>query len=91
MRPCSRTTIPSQSDILYTLLRDAGNGLTGLANAHTDFGRFKNQNLLHQMTFYKFLSDMDFDKNISDWSHDCTDHKDDFKRPKKTVKKSQIF
>ena len=45
-----------------------------------------------------FIMSTEFDKNISDWSHDCTDHKNgnDFfmslvKWPKITVKKSQIF
>ena len=45
-----------------------------------------------------FIMSTEFDKNISDWSHDCTDHKNgnDFfmslvKWPKIAVKKSQFF
>ena len=45
-----------------------------------------------------FIMSMEFDKNISDWSHDCTDHKNgnDFfmslvKWPKIAVKKAKIF
>ena len=48
---------------------------------------------------YKFfIMSMEFDKNISDWRHYCTDYKNDLdfflrlaKWPKIAVKKSQIF
>ena len=45
-----------------------------------------------------FIMSTEFDKNISDWRHDCTDYKNDLdfflrlvKWPKIAVKKSQIF
>ena len=45
-----------------------------------------------------FIMSMEFDKNISDWWHDCTDYKNDLdfflrlvKWPKKAVKKRYIF
>ena len=45
-----------------------------------------------------FITSTEFDENISDWWHDCTDNKNDFdfflrlvKWPKIAVKKSQIF
>ena len=45
-----------------------------------------------------FIMSTEFDKNISDWSYDCTDHKNDIdffmrlvKWPKIAVKKSQIL
>ena len=45
-----------------------------------------------------FIKSKEFGKNISDWNHDCTDHKNDndffkslLKWPKIAVKKSQFF
>ena len=45
-----------------------------------------------------FIMSMEFDKNISDWNHDCTDHKNGIgffmwlvKWPKIAAKKSQKF
>ena len=45
-----------------------------------------------------YIMSTEFDKNISDWSHDCTDHENGigffmrlFKWPKIAVKKSQKF
>ena len=50
----------------------------------------------HISKFFIMLTE--FDKNISDWRHDCTDYKNDLdfflrlvKWPKIAVKKSQIF
>ena len=59
-------------------------------------GSAKFYSILYQGKF--FIMSTEFDKNISDWSHYCTDHKNgnDFfmslvKWPKIAVKKSQIF
>ena len=54
--------------------------------------------ILHKNIGKFFIISTEFDKNILDWSHDGTDHKNgnDFfmsfaKWPKIAVKKSQIF
>ena len=54
--------------------------------------------ILHKNIGKFFIMSTEFDKNILDWSHDGTDHKNgnDFfmsfaKWPKIAVKKSQIF
>ena len=70
---------------VYTLLEFKVNKFIGMQTYYLDLGKF-------------FIMSTEFNKNISDWRHYCTDYKNDLdfflrlaKWPKIAVKKSQIF